>query len=501
MGPARSHALAVLAAVVVAAPAIAAAPATVVRSVALEGVTRLDRAAAEALFAPLVGAPLTSQALEEPARKLQDLYKAAGYPVARLSGVSFSPDGELRLRVAEGRLYGIRVRGLEATHEEVVLRELTVRVGRLVESAQIDADLRRLRALNLFAQVTVKPEPPPATHPDEVVLVYEVEEQPTGQYELGGNLDPQQGFQGTLSLSQDNLFGWAQHAHIRLAVSQQLQLTGELGYATGWVGDHRLGLSGNLYARRFNNFLGDFREDRTGASVTVTPPWPGPWKLRTGLRAERVGIAENVWLGGAPKPGVALSDSAADTLVSGSLGLGLDTRDDYAYPTGGTAVMLGLDPGLVNLSAPLVRATASVSRFYPLMPLPWSGLPAVLAFDLRGGTLQAFGGRVPGYERFYATGQYLVRGWPEYQAGAVSGGSHAAVGSAELRLPVWGPVSAVVFGDTGISWDTAFRPDALRSGYGLGLRAVTPLGPVRVDYALHAHDQPGQFHFGLGQKF
>ena len=83
----------------------------------------------------------------------------------------------------------------------------------------------------------------------------------------------------------------------------------------------------------------------------------------------------------------------------------------------------------------------------------------------------------------------------------MTGGSHTLVGSAELRLPIYGPVSGVVFGDTGMFWDTAFRIDALRSGYGFGLRAVTPLGPVRLDLAWHAADQPFQLHFGLGQKF
>lgn len=479
-----------------------------VEAVVLEGVTRLDAASARTLFDPVKGPVMNARALEAASKTLQQRYREAGYPLARISAVERTPDGTLRLRVSEGRIYAIRLRGNTATRDEVILRELSARVGRVAETYQLDLDRRRLQALDLFETVDVTAEPPPASHPDEVVLVYELKEKQTGEVELGGDLDPRSGgFQGTLTLSQNNLFGWGQHAHARLALSQQLQLIGDISYSTNWLGDQRFGLAGNLYARRFNNFFADFREDRQGASVTTTPPFfsETPWRLQLGLRGERISLADNAWLGGAPRTDVTLSGTDADALVTGTATLMADVRDDYAYPTRGGAVTLSLDPGLLNGVNPLIRGTSAVSGFFPLLPVPWSPLPAVVALDLRGGTLQALSSRVPAYERFYATGPYLVRGWSEFPTPGTApssfGGSNALTGTLEVRTPIWGPASGVFFGDTGVFWDTSFRTDTFRSGYGLGLRVVTPLGPVRLDYGLQSWDRPGQFHFGLGQKF
>jgi outer membrane protein assembly factor BamA len=139
----------------------------------------------------------------------------------------------------------------------------------------------------------------------------------------------------------------------------------------------------------------------------------------------------------------------------------------------------------------------------------------VLAIGTRLGLLT--GPSVPAYERFYSTGPYLIRGWPEYatlqtiQAQNLPvnyfQGSNAAVASLEYRFPIFNVVSGVAFGDTGLFWDGGNINDAngnflLHSGYGLGVRLNTPLGPIRLDYGLRKFDlSQGQFHFSIGQKF
>ena len=37
-------------------------------------------------------------------------------------------------------------------------------------------------------------------------------------------------------------------------------------------------------------------------------------------------------------------------------------------------------------------------------------------------------------------------------------------------------------------------------GYGLGVRVQSPLGPIRVDYAIN-DDGDSQIQFGIGEKF
>jgi outer membrane protein assembly factor BamA len=113
------------------------------------------------------------------------------------------------------------------------------------------------------------------------------------------------------------------------------------------------------------------------------------------------------------------------------------------------------------------------------------------------------------------------------------GGNMLGVGNVELRLPspIWGRFFRwVAFVDAGVLWDR-YEPGAdirVRVTPGIGLRLVTPLGPVRLDVGYNGYgQQPGAlylsqndavyrirdnytpsgnpdrfvFHFAVGQSF
>jgi outer membrane translocation and assembly module TamA len=87
--------------------------------------------------------------------------------------------------------------------------------------------------------------------------------------------------------------------------------------------------------------------------------------------------------------------------------------------------------------------------------------------------------------------------------------------SSELRVPVWGKLSAVAFVDAGNVWDDAWQHDIsdLRYAVGPGLRYLTPIGPVRVDVGyqltpiegllVEGEPEPRRWriHFSIGQAF
>jgi outer membrane translocation and assembly module TamA len=87
--------------------------------------------------------------------------------------------------------------------------------------------------------------------------------------------------------------------------------------------------------------------------------------------------------------------------------------------------------------------------------------------------------------------------------------------SAELMIPVWGDLSAVLFADAGNVWNNAwdFNLNDLRYDVGPGLRYLTPVGPIRVDLGYQLKRIPGllvngkpearrfRFHFSIGQAF
>ncbi len=111
---------------------------------------------------------------------------------------------------------------------------------------------------------------------------------------------------------------------------------------------------------------------------------------------------------------------------------------------------------------------------------------------------------VPPTVRFYAGGDNSVRGYdyrslsPHNAAGDSVGGQYLAAGSLEYNWrwrPTWRPA---VFIDAGNSFNTHWQP--LELGAGVGLRWISPVGPVRLDIA-SAISEPGKplrLHLTLG---
>jgi outer membrane protein insertion porin family len=151
------------------------------------------------------------------------------------------------------------------------------------------------------------------------------------------------------------------------------------------------------------------------------------------------------------------------------------------------------------------------------------GNRAVLAVKARGGSIGAARGenlKVPFFRRYWLGGATSLRGWGRFDvaplvAGLPIGGHTMVESSTELRVPVWGNFSAVLFADAGNVWNNAwdFNLNDLRYDVGPGLRYQTPFGPLRFDLGYQLNRIPGLFingrpeprrfrvHFSIGQAF
>jgi outer membrane protein insertion porin family len=151
------------------------------------------------------------------------------------------------------------------------------------------------------------------------------------------------------------------------------------------------------------------------------------------------------------------------------------------------------------------------------------GQRAVLAVKARGGSIGAPSGdnlKVPFFRRYFLGGATSLRGWGRFDVaplfnGLPIGGHTMVESSAELRAPVWGNLSAVLFADAGNVWNNAwdFNLNDLRYDVGPGLRYNTPVGPLRFDLGYQVNRIPGllvngkpeprrlRVHFSIGQAF
>jgi translocation and assembly module TamA len=176
--------------------------------------------------------------------------------------------------------------------------------------------------------------------------------------------------------------------------------------------------------------------------------------------------------------------------------------DSLLVPTRGYVINAQLGGALLPILTDerFVRASARFINYRPLSSASTLVLRAdagVLASKEKAG--------VPGTFLFRAGGDQSVRGYGYQQLGvqegsAIVGGRYLLTGSAEYQYwfkPPWG---VAVFYDAGNAADSIkdLKP---KSGYGIGARWRSPVGPINVDAAYGHAIKKFRLHFSLGFTF
>jgi translocation and assembly module TamA len=123
-----------------------------------------------------------------------------------------------------------------------------------------------------------------------------------------------------------------------------------------------------------------------------------------------------------------------------------------------------------------------------------------------GGTESDGFAQVPPSLRFFAGGDQSVRGYdyqslsPENQAGDKIGGRYLFTSSLEYQYSLTERWRLASFVDQGNTFESLQIP-SLKSAVGVGVRWVSPLGPLRFDLAHPLDDQGGiRLHFSMGPE-
>lgn len=201
-------------------------------------------------------------------------------------------------------------------------------------------------------------------------------------------------------------------------------------------------------------------------------------------------------------PGVSWSKSRADDWVYPRHGWRVQTRLRAADQSVGSDT----DFGQIWVSAKQIHSVGPLLGIAPLLALSRARL---LLRAEAGFTEYADFDALPSSIRFFAGGDSSVRGY-DYQSlgpidvnGDVSGGPQLLVGSAELDYRLWRKWAAATFIDAGNAFyfdsTPRFGDINFARGVGVGLRWLSPLGPIRFDVAkaLDAK-QSVRFHLSMG---
>jgi translocation and assembly module TamA len=202
-------------------------------------------------------------------------------------------------------------------------------------------------------------------------------------------------------------------------------------------------------------------------------------------------------------------------LVSTPIEYVFDARDDKLNPKSGYRLLAYAEPtyGAYSGAAFIkMRGEASAYKAFD------DGGRFVLAGRVAAGTIAgAKLSDVPADRRFYSGGGGSVRGYSYQGIGprildpatgkmVPTGGLSYAEASVELRIQVTDTFGVVPFLDAG-TVSQRMMPDFgdMRFGAGIGVRYLTPFGPLRVDAAVPLDRRPGDAAFGIyagiGQAF
>jgi outer membrane protein insertion porin family len=409
----------------------------------------------------------------------------------------------LRFEIAEGpryRLGNIVVRGTLLTRAEAILRENTIAPGGTAGEKDLLRFQQAVYGTGLYKSVRIQR----VKRPEEGVLdlVIEVEEALFFEVEFGGGWGTDTGIRGLLGAKEKNLDGLGRSISAQAIVSQKEEkLIGDL--REPWIFGNRWKWEGGLTGMydKAERVSFDFRKVSAVASITRKVFERSSVSLQYELSRDEVW---NV------APGAVLSpeDQGYSTIAAVRALAVLDFRDDPFNPKKGTLLSGSAEVATLPLgsSVDYWKLSGQSSFYFTVVRR------STIVLSGRAGMARPFGGtqEVPIQKRFFLGGRTTVRGFkedslgPKGTDGSPTGGDMMVNLNTELRVPLRSGFIGAVFVDAGSVWlarDTLSGFD-LRKTSGLGLRYITPVGPIGLDYGWKLDRRDGEtaaeWHFTVG---
>jgi outer membrane protein insertion porin family len=478
-------------------------PRAEIRTVRFDGVAAERQAAAEAAANVAPPAPYVAAAVDDARRRLEDWYRTGGF--TRVSVDAETAIGErdtvsLTFRVSEGPQQVLReivTEGEHRTSDGVIRDAVQLSIGKPVNPDEWARARKRLYDTNVFRQVEIDAVPVGdiAGGVQPVRARVRVREQPRWSVRYGFQLEAERspsvgelartenaGF--VAEVKNQNLFG---RAHTAGGFAQYRHDTEEanLFFSTPRLFGYRA--RSLVYAFLTRERLRDEQQavaaiaDRTGASAEQR--WRA-WGMEFlyGYRYERNHTFD-------PEPAPTDPFPLDFTAKLGHLSAAAvrDRRDDVLDPRRGTFSSTSWEQAASWLGSDITNRRLLLQQ-YLFAPV---GPRVVLASRAQLGLVFGPDELLP-RDRFRAGGATTVRGYAEESLGPrdvfglPAGGQTFVVLNQEARISLHKWVGAVGFVDAGgvTAKEEAFTRNALKVGYGFGLRANTPVGLVRVDFGV-----------------
>jgi outer membrane protein insertion porin family len=406
----------------------------------------------------------------------------------------------------------IDVIGNDHTRDNVIRRELRLQEGDAYNTSKVKRSEQRLKNLGYFKKVEITTEP--GTDKDKARVLVNIEEQQTGELSLAGGYSTLDKALANIKFSNRNFMGTGRTIHTDLTIAQKAQ-SFDIGLIEPYLMGYNLEGSFDIFHTRSNRFS-TFTKQVQGASFGIgyelTEYLWQSWGYD--IREDRVNHISNNASRYIQQQAGNFSTSAVKHSLS------FDRRDSAIDPTSGY---------ILSMSNAYAGLGGKVKNFQNSVGASWFYSPIEeVVLNVRGSAtaITKVANRDIRIADSIMLGQDSFRGFDygglgprDAQTKDPLGGTRAWTGTVELAFPIGLPnefgVKGAVFADFGSLWKPGFSAanapagildkNSIRASAGFGISWISPLGPLKVDYAFplkkEKFDETRRLTFGFTSRF
>ncbi|TYP00037.1 Beta-barrel assembly machine subunit BamA [Geothermobacter ehrlichii] len=456
--------------------------------------------------------------LRENVIRLSDLYADRGYAFVNVAPLSHLDTEkrqiDLKFDIEKGdkvHIHRIKISGNTKTRDKVIRREIKLAEGDLFSASKIKASRRNINNLGFFEEVELNTRK--ISEKGLMDIDVQVKERPTGTFSVGAGYSSVDGLVAQGSVSQSNFLGLG----LKLDVSGSFggkSTTYNLGLLDPHFLDTRFALGGDLY--KTDREYTDYDKATVGGDVKLGFSIAEDNRFFFVYRYEEKEIT-NV----DPTAAIEILEAAGVSTLSALTASFTRDRTDYRPdPTRGYIGEISAEYAGLGGTEKYAKLILDYRHYIPAI---WKTY-----FMLHGQIGHAFkvsGDPIPLDEKFRLGGISTLRGFDSREVGPrvqqvdefgvpipgaydYPGGNKEAFANIEYLFPLFPEVKmkGVVFFDVGNAWASGENYfDDVRYSAGAGIRWMSPLGPLRLEWGRNLDPRDGEetsrFDFSMGRFY
>ncbi len=428
--------------------------------------------------------------------KLTDMYADQGFAYADINPLIQKDDENRKMNIALEVNTGpkvyfdrIDIAGNLRTRDKVIRRELKVAELEPFSATGLKKSKDRLKRLGYFEDINLTPSK--GSEEDKMNLKVDVKEMPTRSFSVGAGYSSVDQLILMGEISQRNFMGRGQTLNFKGILGSQTNRF-SFGFKEPYLYDSRVSMGIDVY--NWEREYTDYTKASTGVAFEFGYPFWENLKLFAGVRIDNTELSDIL------EDASQIIKDSQDIKATRSLSLSgiYDTRNNFHLPTRGWNNTLSVEyaGGPFGGDSSFTKYYGVVSYYHPLIKEFVGHIRAGAGYITEGED-----GKLPIYEKFFLGGIDSVRG---YKYGNISpidpntderiGGEYMAFSQIETIFPLIKDMGmhGVLFFDAGNVWEDkgGYQFSELKKSVGLGVRWISPMGPLRIEWGYNLDAQP-----------